>query len=507
MNVRLLLLESTLLFLSREAFTRAGLSATTQQRDKCTWAQLINQMWLTVPTCIVICLPCVYIWLHMLTPVEEKFTAQYRFGCYAMAWSCVIELCAEAPNFVSQVFCFVRLRIVLSTFHILVRSAVFLWIVINDKSAAIHAFAMAQLISTITIIIGNYGFFYIYIKRFIQKNAIKDKYSKLDSNQYDAMSDFPFRKITDFLPGIMENQGKFLNSELQILTLSFVKQGVLKQILTEGEKYVMSISPVLSFSEQATYDVVNNLGSLAARFIFRPMEDSSYFFFTQTIARDVELHKQPRDNVLQAAKVLQNLSLAVTSIGLLALTFGQSYSHAVLLMYGGSDFVAGGLPELLLKWHCLAIFFLAINGITEGYMFATNTSKDIDKYNYLMAIFSISFLILSYILTSWLGPLGFIFANCINMFFRICYSIRYINHQYKPTGLKPLHGLLPGKSFIITLFLTGIFCKYSMYHSSTLFQHILYGFLSVVICVIVWTIENRELVKLGWRYGRRHISD
>ena len=82
------------------------------------------------------------------------------------------------------------------------------------------------------------------------------------------------------------------NSDLQMLILSFAKQGVLKQVLTEGEKYVMSVSPVLSFSEQATYDIVNNMGSLAARFIFRPIEDSSYFYFTQTIARDIKLSEQ-----------------------------------------------------------------------------------------------------------------------------------------------------------------------------------------------------------------------
>lgn len=59
----------------------------------------------------------------------------------------------------------------------------------------------------------------------------------------------------------------------------------------------MSMSPVLSFSEQATYDVVNNLGSLAARFIFRPIEESSYFYFTQTIARDVALKDQELVNI------------------------------------------------------------------------------------------------------------------------------------------------------------------------------------------------------------------
>ncbi|XP_004535099.1 protein RFT1 homolog [Ceratitis capitata] len=506
MNVRLLLLESTLLFLSREAFNRAGLSATTQQRNKCTWAQLINQMWLTAPTCVIICIPCVYIWLHLLSPVDEKFHAQYQFACYAMALSCVIELCAEAPSFVTQVFCFVRLRIVLNTLHILVRSAVFLWIVINDKSVAINAFAIAQLMSAATIILGNYGFFYFYIWR-INQNKEKEVKSNGNPNMIDSMNDFPFKKISDFLPGVLKNEGHFLNSELQVLTLSFVKQGVLKQILTEGEKYVMSVSPVLSFSEQATYDVVNNLGSLAARFIFRPIEDSSYFFFTQTIARDIELHKQSRDEVTQAAKVLQNLSLAVTSIGLLALTFGQSYSHTLLLLYGGADFVSGGLPERLLQWHCLAIYFLAINGITEGYMFATNTSKDIDKYNYLMAIFSISFLILSYILTSFLGPVGFIFANCINMFCRICYSTRFIYRQYQPTGLKPLHGLLPGKWFFTTLIITGITCKYSAYYCTSLMLHLFYGFSSVVCCLVVWSIENSELVKMSWQYGRHIKTD
>jgi oligosaccharide translocation protein RFT1 len=47
MNVRLLLLESTLLFLSKEAISRAALSSTTQHKNKSSWAQLINQMWMT----------------------------------------------------------------------------------------------------------------------------------------------------------------------------------------------------------------------------------------------------------------------------------------------------------------------------------------------------------------------------------------------------------------------------------------------------------------------------
>lgn len=56
----------------------------------------------------------------------------------------------------------------------------------------------------------------------------------------------------------------------------------------------MSVTNVLSFHEQATFDIVNNLGSLAARFIFRPIEDNSYFYFTQTITRNVNFKQQDK---------------------------------------------------------------------------------------------------------------------------------------------------------------------------------------------------------------------
>uniref|UniRef100_A0A1B0BPE0 Protein RFT1 homolog n=1 Tax=Glossina palpalis gambiensis TaxID=67801 RepID=A0A1B0BPE0_9MUSC len=478
MNVRLLLLESTVLFLSREAVSRAALSATSQQREKCTWSQLINQQWITVIICIFVCLPCCYVWLHCLSSVDIVYLDQYRFACYAVLLSCVIELCAEPPVFVSQVFCFVKLKIGLNTLHIFVRSVIFLTIALTDSTAAIYAFAVAQLASAVTIVLSHYGFYAFYINSLNRykedRNASSSCFLKSDLRDwrkylFENMDDFPLKKLSDFLPGVMKNESKFLNSELQILTLSFLKQAVLKQILTEGEKYVMSMSPVLNFEQQAMYDVVNNLGSLAARFIFRPIEDSSYFYFTQTISRDVALSDQDKHalrsfqtKVQEAGIVLGHLSMTVISIGLLALCFGQSYSHTLLYLYGGADFIAGGLPEILLKWHCLAICFLAINGITEGYMFATNTSQDIDKYNYLLAVFSISFLLLSYLLTTIFGPVGFIFANCINMFCRICYSARFIWLQYKPLGINPLRDFVPSKMFLFTVFGGGFLCNSAM---------------------------------------------
>ena len=47
----------------------------------------------------------------------------------------------------------------------------------------------------------------------------------------------------------------------------------------------MTIFGVLSFADQGVYDVINNLGSLAARFIFLPIEDGAYLLFSQTLER------------------------------------------------------------------------------------------------------------------------------------------------------------------------------------------------------------------------------
>ena len=65
-----------------------------------------------------------------------------------------------------------------------------------------------------------------------------------------------------------------------------MRQGLLKQFLTEGERYVMTLLPLLTFGEQGVYDVVNNIGSMAARYVFQPVEEAAYLFFVQTLDRE-----------------------------------------------------------------------------------------------------------------------------------------------------------------------------------------------------------------------------
>lgn len=496
MNVRLLLLESTILFLSREPFNRACLG----QKDEFTWKQLINQIWLSVPVSCVLSIVFVYIWLNWLPLGHPEHAFQYTIGCWSIALSCVLELCSANVALVAQLYCFIKLKVALDTLHIFVRTLLFLSIVIYDRSLALIAFSVAQVGSIGTIVVCYYIFFYWYIKNkpLYAKGALKSKIvpESVLFSLYDNMDDFQFRSLKEFLPKYIGLINTNFNKKLNSLTLSFAKQGVVKQLLTEGEKYVMSVSPVMTFREQATYDVVNNLGSLAARFVFRPIEDSSYFYFTQMVSRELPLQKQDQNKIQESCSVLSQVCKTVSSIGLIVLVFGQSYARTLLLLYGGESFVASGLPVQLLRSHCLAIVLLAINGVTECYAFATMTSAQLNSYNYLMVLFSISFLLLSYVLTYIFGPVGFIISNCINMFARIIHSVHFIRNKYKDTDYKPLDGLYVGKFFLLSLFVAGCICKLSENKLSrdSVILHIFIGAISLFCVLLAWGYENKELV-------------
>ncbi|KAG5899779.1 hypothetical protein JTB14_006114 [Gonioctena quinquepunctata] len=502
MNVRLLLLESTILFLSKEPLLKACLTGTKSHN----WAQVINQIWLSVPVSGLIGLILTYVWINVLIPTEDKYWPQYKWGCYAIALSCVIEQVAQIYVLVAQSFCFVKTKIIIETLYIVSRTIIFVYIVQTDPSHAINAFSIAQIASSVIFIFLYFGFFLWYIQGL-------NRFRKEDTNgnnndMFLNMEDFPFTSVGNFLPGTMSNRERGLNSDLCFLTFGFMKQSVVKQVLTEGERYVMTISPVLTFSQQSMYDIVNNLGSLAARFIFRPIEESAYFYFTQMVKRDEPVAKQNQKHISESAEVLSQLCKVVVSIGLFVVVFGQSYSYSFLYMYGGDKLVENNLPVILLRFHSFAVVLLAINGVTEGYVLATIDSKQLDRYNYLMVVFSVMFLLISYLFTYLVGPVGFILANCVNMGARIVHSVFFIKKKYKDTKYKPLNGLVPGYKFLSALAISGIITKLAEEYAMkiSIILHIGIGAVCFLLTLLTWAVENKQLLRLGYeKYQKKSL--
>lgn len=57
------------------------------------------------------CLFFGWVWLCVLEPPDTKITPHYTIGVYAIAVSCVIEMCVEPLYLVAQAFLFVRFKV------------------------------------------------------------------------------------------------------------------------------------------------------------------------------------------------------------------------------------------------------------------------------------------------------------------------------------------------------------------------------------------------------------
>lgn len=496
-NVRLLLLESTILFLSREAFRRTCLSKSVQRN----WQQVINLLWITVPLSIVLSVVFGYLWLYVLNPPSHEITQHYSVGVYAVCASCVTEMFCEPLYLTGQIFLFFRLKVILDTIHIVIRTVTFTFLVIYLHDGAVIAFSVAQVLSVLSYTVG----YYVYFRHYLKRNANRkhhgrqrdSKHAKTDENVSDEGKKkeiFPIRSMNDFFPGKCE-EGAFISYEMTVLTWSFFKQGIMKQILTEGERYVMTLFSVLSFYEQGVYDIVNNLGSLAARFIFRPIEEAAYFYFSQTVEREMPMKDQKKEDVDESAMVLKQLLSGLTSLGLAIVAFGQSYSRLLLLLYGGEKLTMYPGPQLM-QTHCLSVLLLSINGITECYAMATMTAVQIDRYNYFMVLLSFGFLLISWGLTKLLGGIGFILANCLNMTARIVHNSTFIHKRFSGTSYSPLKGLLPSLHFSAALVAAGTLTKFSEIYlfESCKFIHFMVGVISFMFVLLVWAYESRDLV-------------
>ncbi|XP_003789541.1 protein RFT1 homolog [Otolemur garnettii] len=341
------------------------------------WSQTLNLLWLTVPLGVFWSLFLGWIWLQLLEVPDPNIVPYYGTGVVLFGLSAVVELLGEPFWVLAQAHMFVKLKVVAESLSVILKSILTAFLVLWLPHWGLYIFSLAQ---------------------------------------------------------------AFVNWKEAKLTWSFFKQSFLKQILTEGERYVMTFLNVLNFGDQGVYDIVNNLGSLVARLIFQPVEESFYIFFAKVLEREKDAKLQKQEDVAVAAMVLEFLLKLALLAGLTITVFGFAYSQLALDIYGGVMLSSGSGP-VLLRSYCIYVLLLAINGVTECFTFAAMSKEEVDRYNFTMLALSFSFLVLSYILTYWCGSVGFILANCFNMAIRITQSLFFIHCYYRGSPYRPLAGL------------------------------------------------------------------
>ncbi|XP_077134011.1 man(5)GlcNAc(2)-PP-dolichol translocation protein RFT1 [Ranitomeya variabilis] len=437
-NVRLTLLYTTVVFLAREAFRKACLSHSTQQ----SWRHTVHLTWLAAPLGVCWSVILGWVWLSVLETPDPAIIPHYGPGVLAFGFSAVIELMAEPFWVLAQAHLFVRLKVIAESLAIIVRCSVTVTLVLLWPHWGLLIFSLAQVLYTSLLSLC----YILYFAKFLGSQEAEKK-------------SFPLHSMMEFLPRRSTSQD-FLDWKQAWLAWSFFKQSFLKQILTEGERYVMTFLSVLSFGDQGVYDIVNNLGSLVARFVFLPIEESFYVYFSKVLERGKSVKNQRKEEIAAASEVLESLLKLVTLIGLVIVAFGYAYSQLALDIYGGS-LLSDDSGPVLLRFYCLYVLLLAVNGVSECFTFASMSKEEVDRFNYIMLGLSLSFLCLSYYMTAWLGSVGFILANCFNMGLRIAHSLHYIRRYYTGSPYRPLSGLLPSPAVICVLAVSAAITRYS----------------------------------------------
>eukprot|EP01083_Nonionella_stella_P282874 962689_1 len=443
-EMNLYLVYTTVLFLSREGLRRSVIRFKTKEPQNIQDARIINAGWCTLPLALILSfiVPFVFGFADTQTSnADNRFRADYVSALMLCSISAVIEMISEPFFLMLQVRLIVRVRVFIEGAATLLKCVVTYYLIAYTRHT-IMAFAWAQVVFSTVVTVS-------YIAYFLQKIA---PLSNKDVTFHERMG-FMFPKWS--IPPAEES--------LYLLAVRFTVQSFVKFALTEGEKYIM-VFINRSTSDQGVYSLVQNLGSLILRFFFQPLEESANAEFSLLLNDPDSNEERAKKRKTDASHILILLLKLVTLVGLLGVSFGPNYSFVALDVLYGKQWSNSDAPSLL-SWYCGYLLILGVNGITEAFIFSVIPNDELLRYNGILSLFTGVYLACSFFFLRvlHLGPLGMIFANTINMLFRVSWSVNFITKYSRkfPAVRISAWSCIPSMKILCLLAVSSIVTRFS----------------------------------------------
>ncbi|KAI1350731.1 Rft-1-domain-containing protein [Xylaria sp. FL0043] len=235
--------------------------------------------------------------------------------------------------------------------------------------------------------------------------------------------------------------GRFFKPTLQ-LSFSLMSQSLVKHLLTQGDTFLVSI--LSDPRSQGVYALANNYGSLLARLVFQPIEESSRSYFSKLLSspstsatagntQDKAAAKMP----LQKARIdLQALLKLYVLLSVIVVSIGPYAAPLLVQIVAGPRWSGSGAGAVLAK-YCLYIPLLAVNGVSEAFVSSIATKSEVHGQSLWMGVFSLAFAVAGFVSLRVLdlGAAGLVYANAINMFCRIIWSGAFISNYFRRNGV------------------------------------------------------------------------
>ncbi|KAK2747610.1 Oligosaccharide translocation protein rft1 [Onygenales sp. PD_40] len=337
----------------------------------------------------------------------------FASGLQIAGFACFVELLTEPCFAIVQRKMLFRTRAIVETTAAVAKSlttcGISIWASRNGTDLGVIPFAVGQMAYAFTLLCAYLPAVGSHSKR-------------------DGFSIFP----------LMISRGKtkyFLNlfsAPLLSLSANIYAQSVVKHILTQGDS--MALAAFSSLEDQGMYALASNYGSLAARILFQPIEESSRNMFGRFLAPTKSKTASP-DSLEMAKAYLGAILRAYGILSILICALGPTMIPELLKIIIGSRWSSPGLQNLLSN-YCYYVPLLAFNGITEAFVASTATHSELRKQAVWMGACSAGFIMATYLFLTvgqW-GANGIIWANSMNLIMRIAWSSWFIIEYFRKLG-------------------------------------------------------------------------
>lgn len=195
----------------------------------------------------------------------------------------------------------------------------------------------------------------------------------------------------------------------------FAFQTVLQWLFAQGERMVLLMSNTPD--QVGVYAFVSDLSSLLARLIFAPLESAVFSLCATSEKPPVE--------------VLSMCTRLLVYIGLCASAFGPPIGPRVLRVVYGEKW-SGEDAKKTLAAFCRVMPMMTLNGVTEAFANARLPPRQLEVYNLILAVVSVIYFGLMYVLSQSYGAAGAVCSNGVNMSLRSIMALYVIFSECGP---------------------------------------------------------------------------